>query len=339
VETRGEAIKTLVKPSKEKKIGKTACAIRGQQPNMEFPRMKRLAPLATIALLAICSAAAADAPPGAEQIAAKLKMDYGYGVFTAGMDYVSVKDLKYARAAFDVAVENDNSLGRAYFHRGDLRFGKNDFAGAIKDYDESLKHDPDFFLAYYNMACAAARLGDKAKALACIEEALKLGYNRFEMLEKDDDLKAAREGPEFAALLDKYRKQPVAQTATVKFLLAKTAEEKLAVIEAAAADKAGWKPVADKALLDSDESVRVGGLKLYVDCDGEGKLEMLVRGLFDNNGYVNKFAGNVLVVVGDAAVPWMDAIIASDYKGAQFYAKQVKKLLEAKKAKDGKPPG
>lgn len=301
--------------------------------------------LVGVAVLRAADAPEVVAPAGLD---AKLKTDYGYGVFTAGMQYYIDKDMKYARAAFQLARESNPALGRAPICEAEALCELKDYAEAVKCYEMGLKLEPDFSLGYYNLACAQSLLGEKAKALAAIEEALKLGYDRFDHLEKDDDLKAARVGPEFAALLEKYKKSPVEKTAVQKYILLKTPDEKAEMLEAIAgspltepgkgtATKDLWKPVADKALLEGDGQLRIGGLKLYrLFGSDEEKLDVMVQALFDNNGYVNKFGGTVLVEMGDKALPYLDAIRDSKFgtpegqNSPKFYEKQIRQLIKKK---------
>lgn len=52
----------------------------------------------------------------------------------------------------------------------------------------------------YNAACAHARAGDVAAALAWLDRAAERGFADVELLEDDDDLDVARAAPEFGAL-------------------------------------------------------------------------------------------------------------------------------------------
>ena len=318
--------------------------------------MKRFCAVATVitaavSLLAVSGAGAQEeaapsvktAPPQPVDLVARVKTYYAYGLFTAGMSFYADKEKKEALAAFQLAAENDPSLGRPVFHEGDSLFELGEFAGALKCYARALKLEPDYFFTCYNAACAVSRSGDQTKALGYIEQALKLGYDRFDKLEADDDLKAARAEPGFATLLEKYRTTPVKQTAVSEFLLADDdGKEALLAKLLPAAPQGGkpdaapehWKELADKALLQSSERVRVLGITLYaVYGKGPAKLDVLARGLYDANGYVNKAAGNAMVAQGKAAAPYAEAIMASDYKQGKFYAEQVLKLLKEKDAK------
>lgn len=60
------------------------------------------------------------------------------------------------------------------------------------------KNDP---VAYYNLGCSYALLGEKDAAFKAIEQALKLGYRDLEHLKQDPDLKNLRDDPRFAKLI------------------------------------------------------------------------------------------------------------------------------------------
>jgi tetratricopeptide (TPR) repeat protein len=262
-----------------------------------------------------------------QSLEALLKPAHGYGVFTYGMHAYASGDKKHALAAFELAAEEDATLGRAYFHKADVLFEKGKLSEAEESYLVSLKLESDFFFAYYNLACAASLKGEKSKALSCLEDAFRLGYNRFEKLLKDSDLANIRESPELVVLIERYRKQSPKGDIVAEFLLG-TLEQKITIIQRIQETQdPNWKRIADKALLDSNYEVRIFGLGMYCRFGGDTKFRVLVRGLFDNNGYVNKSAANFLVEAGARSIPYIDVILASDYDGAKFYAKQIRGMV------------
>ena len=58
--------------------------------------------------------------------------------------------------------------------------------------------------AFYNAACGYCRNGDKQKAIKSLEEALKYGFDKPQLLKTDPDLQPIRGMPEFDALLKRY---------------------------------------------------------------------------------------------------------------------------------------
>jgi len=57
----------------------------------------------------------------------------------------------------------------------------------------------------YNLACSLSLSGRTLEAIAALKEAVELGYNDVQWLEKDRDLKALRELPEFASLVEQIK--------------------------------------------------------------------------------------------------------------------------------------
>jgi len=82
-------------------------------------------------------------------------------------------------------------------------FAKKDYAGAKKTCEEILQADPDDEGAMYNLACALARLGDKAKALESLRKSVEAGFADFPHIEKDDDLDTLRAEQPYRDLLAK----------------------------------------------------------------------------------------------------------------------------------------
>ncbi len=56
-------------------------------------------------------------------------------------------------------------------------------------------------VAQYNLACSYALLRDTERAIACLAEAVRLGYRDAAHLREDPDLTGIREDPRFAAIL------------------------------------------------------------------------------------------------------------------------------------------
>jgi predicted esterase len=64
-----------------------------------------------------------------------------------------------------------------------------------------LQVQKDNAVAWYNLACARARLGREEAALAALEQALALGFDRDDLLATDPDLDTLRDRDDFKALL------------------------------------------------------------------------------------------------------------------------------------------
>jgi tetratricopeptide (TPR) repeat protein len=69
-----------------------------------------------------------------------------------------------AEAAFDAAIALDPEAAHPRFHRGLLRAGRGDDAGALGDFSAAARQDPSFADASYNAGAAARRLGRHEEA-------------------------------------------------------------------------------------------------------------------------------------------------------------------------------
>jgi Tetratricopeptide repeat len=84
-------------------------------------------------------------------------------------------------------------------------FQKKDYAEGEKKCREAIALAPHYPDAHYNLACALARQGKKAKALDALADAIKQGFNRPEHIRKDADLESLRAEPRFVKLLDEAK--------------------------------------------------------------------------------------------------------------------------------------
>ncbi len=73
---------------------------------------------------------------------------------------------------------------------------------------------PDDPIVFYNLACSYSLIKDMDKAFAAIQFAMQNGYNDFEHLMKDQDLKNLREDNRFQSLSEKFSKRVPARGQT-----------------------------------------------------------------------------------------------------------------------------
>ena len=66
-------------------------------------------------------------------------------------------------------------------------------------------HDPGVF---YNLACSWSLLGEREKALAALEEAVRLGWRDARFARQDPDLENLRSDPRFRRLLELMEGEP-----------------------------------------------------------------------------------------------------------------------------------
>jgi adenylate cyclase len=131
--------------------------------------------------------------------------------FTAHMDLAMTCDgLKRpdeARAARDRVLEllpnyllqnPDDSRGRMIHAVALAEKGKKD--EALREGDKALEINSDDPLMLYNGACLYARLGESARAITVLRQAIANGYEDFGWMRNDPDLSALHGNPDFVAL-------------------------------------------------------------------------------------------------------------------------------------------
>jgi adenylate cyclase len=69
--------------------------------------------------------------------------------------------------------------------------------------ERALEAAPDEPSVLYNLGCMYSLMGERDKAIALVDEAVKLGFGYRAWLEKDGDLDPLREDPRFQAILDR----------------------------------------------------------------------------------------------------------------------------------------
>lgn len=93
------------------------------------------------------------------------------------------------------------ALGDAYTRRGWYEKGL-----AVDEQLSQLKAvDP---VVWYNLACSHSLLGHIELALDALRQAIKRGYDDFEHLERDGDLQALRQSPQFRQFLKTLSPHP-----------------------------------------------------------------------------------------------------------------------------------
>jgi tetratricopeptide (TPR) repeat protein len=83
-------------------------------------------------------------------------------------------DLGGAIADYDEAIRLNPRFAMAYNNRGNMRYKKGDVAGAVGDYDQAIGLNPHQAQAYSNRGSGRATLGDLGGAIADFGEAIRL---------------------------------------------------------------------------------------------------------------------------------------------------------------------
>jgi tetratricopeptide (TPR) repeat protein len=90
-----------------------------------------------------------------------------------GVDRTARGDLDGAISDFDEAIRLDPDAD-AFYNRAIARTAKGDLDGAISDYDEAIRLKPDYAQAFYNRALARTAKGDLDGAISDYDEAIRL---------------------------------------------------------------------------------------------------------------------------------------------------------------------
>lgn len=85
----------------------------------------------------------------------------------------------------------------AFLKEGISKFKDYDFEGAIVDFENALKHDPQHIATHFNLACAHSLMENKDKAFYHLDRAVALGFDDFNTIKTRDHLAYIRIQKEF----------------------------------------------------------------------------------------------------------------------------------------------
>ena len=101
--------------------------------------------------------------------------------FYSGYNKLQSGDYQGAIADYNQAIKIEPDSPYAYFLRGLVKSNLEDNQGAITDYNQAIKIKPDYADAYYNRGNAKSNLGDKQGAIADYNQAALLYSQRGDM--------------------------------------------------------------------------------------------------------------------------------------------------------------
>lgn len=237
---------------------------------------------------------------------------------------------------FSRAIELDPALARAYYNRGAIHARRNELAAARADFQKAAALKDDYMNAHYNLACILSLEGRLDDALASLEKALARGYQKFDKIPADPDLKGLKEQAAFAKLIARYRagNDPKKLNAVQK-MQTFNAEQRAELLEEALRNPDQQAlPVALWALQEPDVNLRILAVHLLRKLDNAESKPALVRALHDANGLVCKAAASALVSYGKDAHGLMTWVLEEKGPYVPFYAMQVLARTKATGAAD-----
>ncbi|RME04851.1 MAG: tetratricopeptide repeat protein [Planctomycetota bacterium] len=139
-------------------------------------------------------------PKERNPIAAKQK---AWLFYQQGLLRFRLKKYEEAIKYFNYAIKLQPGQANYYFARGNTYLSLKQFAKAKRDYLKTIVLDPQFSAAYYNIACIYALQKNKKEAIKWLTQAIYHGFQDYQHMRKDPDLRSLWGDPRFKRLLQK----------------------------------------------------------------------------------------------------------------------------------------
>ena len=115
------------------------------------------------------------------------------------------EDLDFEISFYEGLLEKNPDFALALFALSDAYTKKGFFEKGLLIDKKLASLKPDDPIIFYNLACDYSLLSQLENSLSCLTQALSLGYDDFEHLEKDPDLENLRREPYYKELLFKAK--------------------------------------------------------------------------------------------------------------------------------------
>jgi len=122
---------------------------------------------------------------------------------TAADGYYNAKDWQKAAPAYEALAKANAASGQNWYRWGVALAGIGQYQKAIECYEKAGSLGFHQFSVLFRTAKAYARMGDREKAFAKLDEILNTGYGPGEIFSSDPDLLLLKDDPRFAKDLDK----------------------------------------------------------------------------------------------------------------------------------------
>ncbi len=126
-------------------------------------------------------------------------------LITLGNIYFALQQIEKAEYQFNKAHNIDPNNAETHFQLGLVYNQMKRYEESATENRISIKLNPDFPVAYYNLACALSMLNKTDDAFPPLELAIQKGFNEYENMQKDTDLENLRlQKEKWEALMKKY---------------------------------------------------------------------------------------------------------------------------------------